>query len=216
MHHSFKHPDSRYLALCDCLTESQDPYFEDWDLRGRFRGEDTKGLAGVYESRSRKEQVIAFRGSSAGSFLGTSRNVLTDLNFLPTGPLRVHRGFRNMLLDLFPSRSPVYEKGWTITLAGMSMGAAVATLYAKRYGADNLVLFGSPMVTKHPLAFERAIHRRSRHNIRIRNYQLHGDFIATLPGDGWGHIGDVHLFPEVWGPEHSRARYLEALEASHD
>ena len=208
----FKNPDTHYISLCDSFTRGTVPAFGDWELDVRFHGKETGGLAGVYVSESRKERVLVFRGSSGDTFQETLRNVMTDVNFFATPITGVHRGFLRMLHDLVPYGVLDYHD-YPLTVTGMSMGGALALLYARAFGCEEVRVFGCPKVTKHP----RRLRARLRRQVSgdVRNYQLNGDLVTQMPPfHSWRHVGKVIELPGVWGPEHSRRRYIEALEAS--
>ena len=94
--------------------------------------------------------LVVFRGTELGSL----RDLLTDANVVwerEAGAGRVHQGFKRALDSIWPAlREHLLSvaQGRAVWLGGHSLGGALATLAARRLGADatGLVTFGSPRV----------------------------------------------------------------------
>ena len=92
--------------------------------------------------------------------------------------------------------------------------ATLAPLELRDLPRFRIVTFGAPMVSKAAPLVERCL--ESYGLLHLTNYVMRGDLPASLPpGPSWNHPGDVVMLPRVRGAEHSRARYLEALESEH-
>ena len=101
---------------------------------------------------------------------------------------KVHRGFKNALdevwEDLFPYLAALQRRGCKIWMTGHSLGAALATLAADRYGeVQGVYTFGSPRVGN----------RRFKENYSIRAYRFvnGNDMVARVPPPGfYVHVGE--------------------------
>lgn len=110
-------------------------------------GSDGQGFAAVHAAGL---GVLAFRGTQPDRIgdLATDAHVLLRPWELGGGAGRVHAGFRNTALGLWPD-----VKLWLdatrpdrLIVCGHSLGAAIATLLALPAGAHQLVTIGSPRV----------------------------------------------------------------------
>jgi pimeloyl-ACP methyl ester carboxylesterase len=96
--------------------------------------------------------VAVFRGTEPGN----PRDYVTDSRFLPApleGAIRVHRGFRDAfeadgVVDRLGKRIEDWSRsGREVWLAGHSLGGALATLAARKFGmASGAYTLGSPRV----------------------------------------------------------------------
>jgi predicted lipase len=101
---------------------------------------------------------------------------------------KVHRGFKNALDEvwegLFPYLAALQRRGCKIWMTGHSLGAALATLAADRFGeAQGVYTFGSPRVGN----------RRFKENYSVRTYRFvnGNDLVARVPPAGiYEHVGE--------------------------
>jgi hypothetical protein len=101
---------------------------------------------------------------------------------------KVHRGFKTALDevwgDLFPHLAALQRRGCKIWMTGHSLGAALATLAADRFGeAQGVYTFGSPRVGN----------RQFMENYSIRCYRfVNGDdIVSRVPPAGlYVHVGE--------------------------
>lgn len=141
--------------------------------------------------------VVAFRGSEvwrrpgAGDGHDRSADLLTNADVRlvewPHGG-KVHRGFRDALDevwdDLLPCLTRLQRRGCRIWMTGHSLGAALATLAADRFGAvQGVYTFGSPRVGNRAFS-----ERYTTPTFRIVNGN---DIVTRLPPDGfYAHVGE--------------------------
>ncbi len=146
----------------------------------------------LFMARAKRFVVVAFRGT----LVSEPRNLLTDARFgfedLP-GMGRVHRGFKDALDVVWEdveSRLREHAEGRRVWFTGHSLGAALATLAAARWGdpGAGLCTFGSPRVGDAAFAdrFPLPDHPRVVHL---------NDLVTVLPPPiGYRHVGRViHL-----------------------
>ena len=113
-----------------------------------------------YVANNDKFAIVAFRGSEIWKKRESFdlKEVLADLktnvdiwltDWQQGG--KVHRGFKEALEEVWPDLLPyirkLHDKGCKIWITGHSLGGALATLFASRYGnAQGVYTFGSPRV----------------------------------------------------------------------
>ena len=113
-----------------------------------------------YVANNDKFAIVAFRGSEIWKKKDKAdvNKVVSDLktdidiwltNWQQGG--KVHRGFKEALEEVWPDLLPyvrkLHDKGCKIWITGHSLGGALATLFASRYGnAQGVYTFGSPRV----------------------------------------------------------------------
>jgi pimeloyl-ACP methyl ester carboxylesterase len=156
-----------------------------------------KGSTQCYVANNREFAVVAFRGSEILRRGGLDGRVVVAhlmtnadvwLADWPNGG-KVHRGFRNALDDVWDDLYVYLTKlqggGRQIWMTGHSLGAALATLAADRFGAvRGVYTFGSPRVGN----------RRFKETYRIRAYRFvnGNDIVARVPPPGfYAHVGDA-------------------------
>jgi triacylglycerol lipase len=151
-----------------------------------------------YVANNDKFAIVAFRGSE----IWKNREdfdlnaVVADLktnidirliNWEPGG--KVHRGFKKALdevwLDLLPHIRKLHGKGCKIWTTGHSLGAALATLFADRYGnVQGVYTFGSPRVGNGDF--------RDQINVRIYRIVNNNDIVPRVPPRGaYVHVGKL-------------------------
>ena len=170
-----------------------------------------KGSTQCFVASNREFVVVAFRGSEvwrrrgkadigvvAADFMTNADFWLTDW---PKGG-KVHRGFKNALDevwdDLFTYLTALQRGGRKIWMTGHSLGAALATLAADRYGeVQGVYTFGSPRVGN--LRFKES------YSTRAYRFVNGGDIVTKIPPSGfYVHAGEprfidregkIHLQP---------------------
>ncbi len=151
-----------------------------------------------YVAHNDQFAIVAFRGSEIWK-----RNEKFDFNKViadlkadvdirltdwPQGG-KVHRGFKEALeevwLDLFQYVQQLDRKGCKIWMTGHSLGAALATLCADRYGnVQGVYTFGSPRVGNDDFKDQYDVN-----NYRIVN---NDDIVARIPPAGaYRHVGEL-------------------------
>jgi len=150
-----------------------------------------------FVASNREFAVVAFRGSEVWRRRGANdghdlaADFTTNANFWLVDwahGAKVHRGFKNALdevwEDLFPYLAVLQRRGCKIWMTGHSLGAALATLAADRYGeVQGVYTFGSPRVGN----------RRFKEGFSIRTYRFvsGNDIVARLPPPGfYAHVGE--------------------------
>jgi hypothetical protein len=142
--------------------------------------------------------IVAFRGSEIWKKQETFdlNKIIADfkadvdirLTDWPQGG-KVHRGFKNALeevwLDLYPYIRQLDRKGCKIWMTGHSLGAALATLCAGRYGhVQGVYTFGSPRVGNE--AF------REKYDVITYRIVNNDDIVARVPPQGaYRHVGEL-------------------------
>jgi triacylglycerol lipase len=144
--------------------------------------------------------IVAFRGTEirkrdeTSDFMNIVADLRTDFDILLVDSGhggKVHRGFKEALdevwekqglLDYIRSRDDDRRSIW---FTGHSLGAALATLAADRYGnVTGLYTYGSPRVGDE--SFKRDFHIDA---YRVVN---NSDIVATIPPEGfYHHVGDL-------------------------
>ena len=154
--------------------------------------------------------VVAFRGSEVWRRRGEVEPRVIASDFMTNADFwladwrnggKVHRGFKKALdevwEDLFPHIAALQRRGCKIWMTGHSLGAALATLAADRFGeVHGVYTFGSPRVGNH----------RFKENYSIRTYRfVYGnDIVARVPPPGfYVHVGEPR-FIDMKGSVHDR------------
>jgi hypothetical protein len=142
--------------------------------------------------------IVAFRGSEIWKKEGKFdlNKVIADLkadvdirltDWPPGG--KVHRGFKEALeevwSDLLPYITRLHSKGCKIWMTGHSLGAALATLCAGRYGnVQSVYSFGSPRVGNDVF----------QEKFSVKTYRIvnNDDIVARVPPPGaYVHVGEL-------------------------
>jgi len=188
------------------LAEASTLVYADEDfVRSRF---ETAGLPEVeffenqstqcYVANNDKFAIVAFRGSEIWkkreSFdlnevvADLKTNIDIRLTDWEQGG-KVHRGFKKALdevwFDVLPHIGKLHDKGCKIWTTGHSLGAALATLFASRYGnVQGVYTFGSPRVGND--AFREHI------NVKIYRIVNNADIVSQVPPRGaYVHAGEL-------------------------
>jgi predicted lipase len=132
---------------------------------------------------------------------------LVNIDFLPAPWERggkVHTGFKNALQEVWHDLenyiSDLQNNGRTIWVTGHSLGAALATLAADRYGnIQGLYTFGSPRVGDRD--FEEGF------NLNAYRFVNNSDIVTKVPPAGmYRHVGELRfidsngILREQWSP----------------
>src|SRR5206468_5752984 len=100
--------------------------------------------------------IVSFRGTQIDKIGDFLADLQTDLEFFPDaepGGGRVHHGFKKAIDDVWEginqqlSRINQDGRGRKVWFTGHSLGAAISTLAANRFGSENaqgLYTYGSP------------------------------------------------------------------------
>jgi len=142
--------------------------------------------------------IVAFRGSEIWKkkekfdlnkvMADLKANVDIRLTDWPQGG-KVHRGFKEALeevwLDLLPYIRQLDSKGCKIWMTGHSLGAALATLCAGRYGhVQGVYTFGSPRVGNDVF--------KEKFDVNIYRIVNNDDIVSRVPPPGaYRHVGEL-------------------------
>jgi hypothetical protein len=205
---SFNLSNAWWLAEASTLAYADEAFAVEWFKKA---GLDTvrffdKNSTQCFVASSREFAVVAFRGSEVWKRKGktdirvVAADFMTNADFWLTDWPRggkVHRGFKNALdeiwEELFAYLTELERDGRKIWMTGHSLGAALATLAADRYGeVQGVYTFGSPRVGN--LRFKE---RYSNRAYRLVN----GDDIVTkVPPSGfYVHVGELRLIDRKGG-----------------
>jgi hypothetical protein len=150
-----------------------------------------------FVASNRDVAVVAFRGSEVWKRRDQQGEPVAIADFMTnvdfwltdwTGGARVHRGFKNALEEvwgeLFPYLRALQGRGCRIWMTGHSLGAALATLAADRYGeVQGVYTFGSPRVGNSRF--------KDRYAIRTYRFVNGSDMVTGLPPAGfYVHVGE--------------------------
>lgn len=199
--------DRALLHLCDLISGKAPA---EHVAQAVFRA--AGGLLAVF--RNEDQAIVCVRGAGAPDAVDRRRNALDVLTSGPRkgDPLLLHKGVLRHA-QRFVARGLDLRTFRRVTFCGMSLGGATATvlpLVVPLSGDFEVVTFGALLSTKAPGKVEGVL--RAKGMTRAKNYVMRGDSFAALPlAPGWSHVGEVVMLPRVVGPEHSRARYMEAL-----
>ena len=165
--------------------------------------------------------IVAFRGSEGRLREGDSNpgyiwaDWITNFNFWPEQwdhGGKVHRGFKAALsevwTDLADHITGLQKNNLKIWLTGHSLGAALATLAADRYGkAQGLYTFGSPRVGD--LDFKKDF------NVNAYRFVNNSDIVTKVPPPGiFRHIGELK-FIDSDGIIHDDIDYREEINEAN-
>ena len=151
-----------------------------------------------YVANNDKFAIVAFRGTELWNneekfnLKNVIADLKTDVDILLTNwhqGGKVHKGFKEALeevwSDLLPYIRKLRDKGCKIWITGHSLGAALATLSAGRYGsAQGVYTFGSPRVGN----------KAFKENFKVRIYRIvnNDDIVARVPPPGkYVHVGEL-------------------------
>jgi triacylglycerol lipase len=121
--------------------------------------------------------VIAFRGTELNEF----KDIKTDMDFLFTDSEnggKVHNGFQHALDLIWPEMEcciQTNKHGRSIWWCGHSLGGALATIAASRFGGHGLYTFGSPRVGDSKFA------KRVKYLIPHFRFVHNDDIVPQLP-----------------------------------
>ena len=197
---SFNLINAWWLAEASTLVYSGESF-----VRSRFR---EAGLTEVkffdkqstqcYVANNDKFAIVAFRGSEIWEKNGKFdlRKVIAD--FLADVDIRltdwqqsgkVHRGFKEALDEAWPDLLPhirkLQGKGCKIWITGHSLGAALATLCAGRYGTvQGVYTFGSPRVGNEVF--------KENFDLKLYRFVNNEDIVPRVPPQGvYVHVGEL-------------------------
>ncbi len=159
-----------------------------------FEGKSTQ----CFVASNAKFAIVAFRGSEARLRESDAdpRHViadwLADLDFLPE-PWdqggNVHRGFKNALQEVWPDLedyiSNLQKNNRKIWITGHSLGAALATLAADRYGnIQGIYTYGSPRVGDRDF--------KEDFNVNAYRFVNNSDIVTKVPpANMYCHVGEL-------------------------
>ena len=196
---SFDLANAWWLAEASALAYADEAFAAEWFRKAGFdevRFFDKRSTQ-CFVASNREFAVVAFRGSEVWRRRGANdghdlaADFTTNANFWLVDwahGAKVHRGFKNALdevwEDLFPYLAVLQRRGCKIWMTGHSLGAALATLAADRFGeVQGVYTFGSPRVGD----------RRFKEVFSIRTYRFvnGNDIVARLPPPGfYAHVGE--------------------------
>ena len=196
---SFNLANAWWLAEASTLAYADEAFAAEWFRKAgldEVRFFDKRSTQ-CFVASNREFAVVAFRGSEVWRRRGANdghdltADLMTNADFWLanwTRGAKVHRGFKNALdevwEDLFPYLAALQRRGCKIWMTGHSLGAALATLAADRYGeVQGVYTFGSPRVGN----------RRFKENYSIRAYRFvnGNDMVARVPPPGfYVHVGE--------------------------
>jgi hypothetical protein len=197
---SFNLINAWWLAEASSLVYANEDF-----VRSRFRN---AGLPEVrffenqstqcYVANNDKFAIVAFRGTELWNYKekfdlkSVIADLKTDVDILLTHwhqGGKVHRGFKEALEEVWPDLLPyirkLRNKGCKIWITGHSLGAALATLSAGRYGsAQGVYTFGSPRVGN----------KAFKDNFEVKIYRIvnNDDIVVRVPPPGkYVHVGEL-------------------------
>jgi len=154
---------------------------------------DREGTQG-YVAWNDKAAIVAFRGTQPNE----AADVWSDINFVPKPWEKdgtVHEGFVGALEPVWNDVATLLKKlrGRSVWFAGHSLGAALATLAADRFGeAAGVYTLGSPRVGNPDFVAG----FNGRHSGRSFRYVNNHDVVTHVPPSKWkfGHVDSERLF----------------------
>ncbi len=205
---SFHSANAWWLAEASTLAYADEAFAVEWFKKA---GMDTvrffdKNSTQCFVASNREFAVVAFRGSEVWKRKGktdirvVAADFMTNADFWLTDWPRggkVHRGFKNALdeiwEELFAYLTELERDGRKIWMTGHSLGAALATLAADRYGeVQGVYTFGSPRVGN--LRFKESYSNRA---YRLVNGS---DIVTKIPPSGfYMHVGELRLIDREGG-----------------
>lgn len=149
----------------------------------------------VYILEDANDIIVACRGTEVKEWKDIQADLTIDLVPSRSGVGQVHRGFRNYVDSIWePVKNHVLDNtSKTVWITGHSLGAAMATLMARRFVLDNLVnveavfTYGSPRVGDRTYI--------NQFNTKIKNHRWvnDGDIVTKVPFSPWYfHCGTMH------------------------
>ena len=176
-----------------------------------------------YVANNDKFAIVAFRGSEIWKKRESFdlKEVLADLktnvdiwltDWQQGG--KVHRGFKEALEEVWPDLLPyirkLHDKGCKIWITGHSLGGALATLFASRYGnAQGVYTFGSPRVGNE--VFNK--------NFEAKIYRIvnNDDIVPRVPPPGkYVHVGELKFIDSGGIIRDIIIRNERLIDDSHD
>jgi len=154
--------------------------------------------AQCFVANNEKFAIVAFRGSEARLRKGNTdpgyifADWMANFNFLPEAwdqGGNVHRGFKAALLEIWTDLedyvSNLQKNNLKIWITGHSLGAALATLAADRYGnVQGLYTYGSPRVGDQDF--------KNDFNVNTYRFVNNSDIVTKVPPSGmYCHIGEL-------------------------
>jgi triacylglycerol lipase len=151
-----------------------------------------------YVANNDKFAIVAFRGSEIWKkkekfdLKKVVADLRTDIDIWLTNWQqggKVHRGFKEALEEVWPDLLPyvrkLHDKGCKIWITGHSLGGALATLSASRYGsAQGVYTFGSPRVGNE--IFKKNL------EAKIYRFVNNDDIVPRVPPPGkYVHVGKL-------------------------
>lgn len=163
----------------------------------RTRNKEKSGLLAKFDIRNIIEDILAdmdflpadSEGQSDEGLLDKLKHWFSDFG----GQGMVHRGFKRALEEvweeLFDYLKQQDAAGRTLWFTGHSLGAALATLAAARYGnVQGLYTFGSPMVGDADFC------QNFKHSARTYRFVNNRDIITRLPPfPPFQHVGELYF-----------------------
>ena len=188
------------------LAEASTLAYADEDfVRSRFR---EAGLPEVaffekegtecYVASNDRFAIVAFRGSEIArkrekaDLSGMVADLKTDMDIRLTDweqGGKVHRGFKEALDEVWPDLLPhirkIQEKGCKIWVTGHSLGGALATLFAGRFGIiQGVYTFGAPRVGNEGF--------KENLDVEIYRFVNNHDIVPRVPPPGvYVHVGNL-------------------------
>jgi len=151
-----------------------------------------------YAANNDQFAIVAFRGSEIWKRNGrfdlkrVIADIMADVDIRLTdwrNGGKVHRGFKDALeevwADLLPHIQKLHERGCKIWITGHSLGAALATLCAERYGnVQGVYTFGSPRVGNGVF--------KENFNVKLYRIVNNDDIVPRVPPRGvYAHVGEL-------------------------
>jgi triacylglycerol lipase len=160
--------------------------------------------------------IISFRGTQLDSLWGFLRDLQTGLEFSPgeePGGGHVHHGFKEAVDevwdDIHQHLSRINQDGRTrgLWFTGHSLGAALATVAASRFGSgkvQGIYTYGSPRVGD--------IRFAQQFSAKAFRFVNQNDIITKVPPPGlYRHVGEVKYIDDS-GHVHSQMSAWDVLE----
>src|SRR5215468_4387910 len=174
----------------------------------------TNGGTQAYVAWNDSAVIVAFRGTQPNQ----QADIWSDVDFVPTAWAnggKVHEGFAAALDAVWTAIAARLQAldGRTVWFAGHSLGAAVATLAADRFGpAASAYTLGSPRVGDP----EFVAGFNERHARRSFRYVNHHDVVTHVPPSRWGfgHVDSEQHFDADGRAAGVSLRGADVLEAA--
>ena len=196
---AFNLTNAWWLAEASTVAYADEAFAVEWFKKAGFdevRFFDKRSTQ-CFVASNREFAVVAFRGSEVWRRRGgadarvIAADFMTNADFWLTDWTKggkVHRGFKKALdevwEDLLQHVASLRRQGCKIWMTGHSLGAALATLAADRFGeVQGVCTFGSPRVGD----------RRFKENYSVRTYRfVNGDdLVSRVPPAGlYEHVGE--------------------------